>query len=121
MNPFLKNVVTLTALAAVVDGSADDEEKELIVDRLAHKLEVSPDLVHEELDQAIGNVQDAANNPTLALNLAYKALRTLPFHQQTFAFDVAREVIDVNGVEPDESTFIWALFRLVFPESSGGT
>ena len=119
MNPFLKNIVTLTALAAVVDGSANAEEKELIVDRLAHKLEVSPDLVYEELDRAISKVQEAANNPTMALQLAYKSLRTLPFHQQTFAFDVAKEVIDVNGIEPDESTFIWALFRLVFPESSG--
>lgn len=121
MNPFLENVVTLTAIAAVVDGSVNEEEKQLIIERIANKLAVPKSEVAEQLEQAMANVQDTANNPDLALDIARLALRTLPFHQQTLAFDVAKEVIDVNGIEGDENTFIWALFRLVFPESSGET
>ncbi|MDJ1183926.1 hypothetical protein [Roseofilum casamattae] len=121
MNPFLDNILVLAALAAVVDGEANEEEKRLIVDRLSSQLEVSRDDVRERLEQTVARVSDLARDPASAIDLARQALHSLPFNQQVLAYDIAKEAIDIDGIESDENTFIWDLFRAVFPESSGGT
>ena len=121
MNPFLDNILVLAALAAVVDGEANEEEKQLIVARLSSQLEVSQDDVRERLERTVAQVAELARDPASAIGLARQALHSLPFNQQVLAYDIAKEAIDIDGIESDENTFIWDLFRAVFPESSGGS
>ena len=111
------NIVKLAALAAVVDGEANDTEKNLIVEEGSHLLKISQDDLRFFLELWIGKYQErgAGNNPGIALDFAVTALQPLSHSEKHLAFHICQEVIDVEKtVIKSEFPFMLRLHKLVF-------